>query len=320
LEALSSYSSTSSSGDEDEDYLDNLIKTFKEKISIITNESTTLRRTTTVQQSSQLDSYDSNILGLTGYTTRLLSFQERMRIRIFPAALSTWREMRTLYDRKIQIELRLAFNLRLMSEDKFPEWAVSFNPPKSLINSETAVLTVVEHRRAAAKANIAVINTLMNQEQERISTCINAKLSALKIYYQSEGGRDYSLQDALDGLSTLANRTKQNESAELQKRQAIIDSAPEFAIWQNLPAHAQLPESAVRPFVPTSTGLRSGRDFQARGGRASRRPPRGRGRSLLRGANPRGMPRGRSSGRQQPYPDRVKQVCQVLAYLDSLQK
>ena len=69
----------------------------------------------------------------------LFNLQNRVDVRIFEPAKTNWKTLRNLQGKKVQLELRIAFNQKLLESDHFPSWAVSFKPPLNLLATERAV-------------------------------------------------------------------------------------------------------------------------------------------------------------------------------------
>ena len=54
-------------------------------------------------------------------------------------------------------------------------------------------------------------------------------------------------REAVDALATFMHRTKETEQLDLNRKYSAIHNAPTAALWANLPDHARLPDSAIRP-------------------------------------------------------------------------
>ena len=88
----------------------------------------------------------------------------RIDVRIYPQALNCWRNLRNQQTKKIEYELRMTYNEKLLSTDHFPEWAVTFNPQPNLLSTAKAVECVAGFRYEQAKRNITMLNDLMREE------------------------------------------------------------------------------------------------------------------------------------------------------------
>ena len=118
-------------------------------------------------------------------------------------------------DRKIELELWIAYNQKLLDTDYFPEWAVKFNPPLSLLNTTRAVESTVGFRYEQVKQSISMLRDLMKEESTKLDSDMEAGMAALECHYPQDAARDYNIQEAIDALSTLVKRKKDTEEAEL---------------------------------------------------------------------------------------------------------
>ena len=108
---------------------------------------------------------------------------QRLNVKIYHPAIACWRSLRTLQTTKVQFELRITYNEKLLSMDHYPGWAVTFNPPLNLLSSERAVESTVGFRYEQAKSFIRMINDLMRKESDRLSNEIQATLASLECHY-----------------------------------------------------------------------------------------------------------------------------------------
>ena len=179
---------------------------------------------------------------------------QRMEVNIYRPAIQNWRNLCQLQGKRVQLELRIAFNERLLGNDMFPSWAVSFNPPENLLLTQRAIELTVGFRYEEAKNSIRMINDLMREESERLTHEITATMASLEVHYHQPEAADFHLDEALDALTTFMNRTRDQEQSELTRRFNAIASAPLAALWKNLPAGTQLPPGAIRaPTQPPET-------------------------------------------------------------------
>ena len=160
---------------------------------------------------------------------------QRLDVCIYDQAKTTWRSLRNSQDRKVELELRIAYNQRLLDTDHFPEWAVKFNPPLSLLSTTRAIESTVSFRYEQAKQSIAMLRDLMKEESAKLDSDIEAGMAALECHYHQEVAREFKLQEAIDALSILVKRKRETEEAELSRRYNAIHVAPLASLWMNLP-------------------------------------------------------------------------------------
>ena len=230
------------------------------------------------------------------------AINQKIDVRVYPQALQCWRNLRNQQTKRVEYELRMAYNERLIATDHFPDWAVTFNPQANLLSTAKAVEAVARFRYEQAKMNISMLTDLMREESIRLGEDIKATTAALESHYGNAEAKDYNLGEAINAIQSFMTRTKENEERELSKRYESLQAAPLAAIWKNLPRDiVSPPPAAVREERPTpgfsnlEEPSRQPRPSTWRG--SGRRPTRGRGQ---RGS--RGIQRGRGGyqrGRRQ---------------------
>ena len=65
---------------------------------------------------------------------------------------------------------------------------------------------------------LSTLSAISTQEATECKTCMDASTQALRTYYQQEGASSYNLNEALDALVTLTDRSQKTVHAEQQKR------------------------------------------------------------------------------------------------------
>ena len=157
---------------------------------------------------------------------------QRLDVRIYNLAVSCCRTLQTIQMKKVQLELRIAFNEKLLSTDHFPPWSVTFNPPMNLLTSGRAIESTVGFRYEQSKTFIRMVNDLMREESNRLTNEVQATMASLECHYQEEAAHEYNIQEALDALQTLMIRAKNKEETELSNRYDQIHQAPLAALWE----------------------------------------------------------------------------------------
>ena len=75
----------------------------------------------------------------------------------------------------------------------------------------------------------------------------------LKYYYQQEGASSYNLNEALDALVTLTDRSQKTVHAEQQKRFLELSNRPTLALYMGFPEQfipADIKNQRLQPFLP----------------------------------------------------------------------
>ena len=196
-----------------------------------------------------------------------------------------WKELRSLQARRVVLELRAHFNTQLANSGFIPNWTVNFNPQDNLLNSQQSVDSTITHRRQQALDNLRTLATLNRLEATRVATQAEAALAGLRVHYNNPNAIGFDLNQALDAIQTLTQRSKEVEWRELSRRWQGIKAAPEGALWLNIPPSFPRPPNAI-PQQPASTNTQDTpssqpqtQDFPARRGTqpTQRRGNRGRG-------------------------------------------
>jgi hypothetical protein len=275
--------------------------------------------------SSLVKALDVKIEPILGGKFTLLSLQGKLDVNIYAPALEVWRHLRSLQAKKIFMELRTAFNTELLNNKIYPEWAVGYNPPLSLMTSTKSKQAVVNFRADQATKHILLANDLMQLESQRLSTEIDINLATLKSHYAREDAKEYKLQDALDSLGTLMQRAKDKEQASLQAKWNTMKAEPLKSLHANLAPVVTTTSDASAP-KPTLNQVQQSlgpfryprpRPYQGRG---RVRSQRGRGytpaqQSVPRSAQGRGRGRGRGSysrGNNNNFRANMKQIMEQL--------
>ena len=165
------------------------------------------------------------------------SSPQRITVPIYPPTLGVWKQLRSLQTRKIILEVRTEFYKKLRQEEGYPDWAVMFNPPHNLLQTERVIESTVGFRATMAKQNLQMLEDLFCEENSRISAEINASMASLKVHYDTTESAEYDLEQATEALNKFMLRAEQQECNSLFKKYNSIMLAPRAALWKNMPAH-----------------------------------------------------------------------------------
>ena len=100
-----------------------------------------------------------------------------------------------------------------------------------------------------------MLNTLSimsTQEANECKTCADASTQALRTYYQQEGTSSYNLNEALDALVTLTDRSQKTVHSEQQKRFLELSNKPTIALYIGFPDQlipAEIKNQRLQPFL-----------------------------------------------------------------------
>ena len=129
------------------------------------------------------------------------SSPQRITVPIYPPASGVWKQLRSLQTRKIILGVRTEFYKKLRQEEGYPDWAMMFNPPHNLLQTERAIESTVGFRATMAKQNLQMLEDLFCEENSRISAEINALMASLKVYYDTIESAEYDLEQANEALN-----------------------------------------------------------------------------------------------------------------------
>ena len=187
------------------------------------------------------------------------SDSQRIQVPIYPPALGIWKQLRSLQTRKIILQVRSEFYKKIREENGIPEWAVMFNPPHNLLQTERSIKAVVGFRAEMARNNLQMLEDLFSEEIERISKEINVSMASLRVHYDDINSTDYDLEQATGALNRFMLRAQTQEQSSMMKEYNSIMEAPHAALWKNLPSHVSPPASAMPPKPQVRMAGNSGR-------------------------------------------------------------
>ena len=90
-------------------------------------------------------------------------------------------------------------------------------------------------RKTQAKEMLSTLSAMSTQEATECKTHMDASAQALRTYYQQEGASSYKLNETLDTLVTLTDRSQKTVHAEQQKRFLELSNRPTLALYMGFP-------------------------------------------------------------------------------------
>ena len=100
---------------------------------------------------------------------------------------------------------------------------------------------------------LSTLSAMSTQEATECKTHMDASTQALRTYYQQEGASSYNLNEALDALVTLTDRSQKTVHAEQQKRFLELSNRPTIALYMGFPEQlipAEIKNQRLQPFLP----------------------------------------------------------------------
>ena len=108
----------------------------------------------------------------------------------------------------MNLRIKSVFYDAISSNEIYPAWMIAFQPPPNLMTSTYQIETVVSLRKTQAKDMLKTLSLMSSDEAKNCKERADAVTQALKAYYQQPGASKYNLDEALNALVTLANRSK----------------------------------------------------------------------------------------------------------------
>ena len=94
---------------------------------------------------------------------------------------------------------------------------------------------------------------MSTQEANECKTHVDASTQALRTYYQQEGASSYNLNETLDAVVTLTDRSQKTVHSEQQKRFLDLSNKPTLALYMGFPdqlIQAEIKNHRLPPFLP----------------------------------------------------------------------
>ena len=107
-------------------------------------------------------------------------------------------------------------------------------PPPNLMTNNKQADAIVSLRKTQAKEILNTLATMSNQEADECKGMADALTQALRTYYQQAGVSQFNLNEALDALVTLTDRSQRTVHSEQQKKFTELSNRPTLALYMAL--------------------------------------------------------------------------------------
>ena len=97
------------------------------------------------------------------------------------------------------------------------------------------------------------LSVMSTQEANECKTHVDASTQALRTYYQQERASSYNLNEALDALVTLTDRSQKTVHSEQQKGFLELSNKPALTLYMGFPDQlipAEIKNQRLQPFLP----------------------------------------------------------------------
>ena len=135
----------------------------------------------------------------------------------------------------------------------YPPWTIAFQHPPNLMTNQRQADTIVALRKNQAKEMLNTLSRMSNYEADECKNRADALTQALRTYYQQAGASQFNLNEALDALVTLMDRSQRTVHSEQQKKFTEPSNRPTLALYmgfsdQLIPSDVK--NQRLQPFMP----------------------------------------------------------------------
>ena len=221
-----------------------IIQQFNEKTKEITKTMANLRFSTIDLRNKISQGCITNINPIITQVTRNSQNQGQgqVRVDIYPPAQTCWREIRGFLHKEMNLRIKSAFYDVISTNEVYPVWTIAFHPPPNLMTNMHQIEKVVSLRKTQAKDMLKTLSLMSSEEANNCKERADAATQAIKAYYQQPGASNYNLDEALNALLTLTERSQKIVHAEQQKKFLELSHKPTLALYSGCP-DSFLPEN-----------------------------------------------------------------------------
>ena len=126
--------------------------------------------------------------------------------------------------------------------------------------------TKVFLRKNQAKDMFRTLSLMSSEESNNCDDRVDASTWALRAYYQQPVASKYNLNEALDALVTLTDRSQKLVHAEQKKKFLELSNKPSLALYTGCPGQFvpdQIKNQRLQPFLPPPRDRSQSRPTQA---------------------------------------------------------
>ena len=174
--------------------------------------------------------------------------------KIFKPAQSILDDYQTSLAKEMTLRLHVNMLDVQLSSQMFPNWAVSYNPPPTLINTQQKAEDLVAIRKELAIMMMRANRDFYKRMLEETLQSNDSLESSLRAIYREKVAVGFDIKHALDSAAEFATNAKANKYEELNVIMTAIRSAPEAALWLGISNDFDRPPRAQKS---TSTSAAS---------------------------------------------------------------
>ena len=233
-----------------------IIQQFNDKTKEIINTMANLHFSTIDLRNKLSEGHINNVNPIiTQVTTRNYQNQGQGQVwvDIYPPAQTCWREIRGFLHKEMNLRIKSAFYEAVSSNEIYPAWTIVFQPPPNLMTSTCQIETIVSLCKTQAKDMLKTLSLMSSDEAKNCKERADAATQALKAHYQQPAASQYNLDEALNALVTLTERSQKLVHAEQQKKFLELNHKPSLALYSGCPENfmpEHIKNQRLQPFQP----------------------------------------------------------------------
>ena len=199
-----------------------IIQQFNDKTKEIIKTMASLHFSTIDLRSKLSQGHTNNVNLITQVTMRNYQSgqsqgQGQVWVEIYPPAQMCWREIRGFLHKEMNLRIKSSLYDAISNNEIYPAWTITFQPPPNLMTSIHQIETIVSLQKTQAKDMLKTLSLMSSDEAKNCKERADSTTQALKAYYQQPAAAQYNLDEALNALVTLTERSQKLVHAEQQK-------------------------------------------------------------------------------------------------------
>ena len=178
--------------------------------------------------------------------------QGQVRVEIYPPAQSCWREIRGFLHKEMNLRIKSSLYKVLSKNEIYLAWTIAFQPPPNLMANPQQIETIVLLRKNQTKGMLKTLSLMSSEEANNCKERANVLTQPLRAYYQQSVASQYNLDETLDALVTLTDRSQKLVNAEQPKKFLELSQKPSMALYTGCPEQFipdQIKNQRLQPFL-----------------------------------------------------------------------
>ena len=164
-----------------------------------------------------------------------------------------WREIRGFLHKEMNLRIKSSLYDAISNNEIYPAWTIVFQPPPNFMTSPHQIETIVSLYKTQIKDMLKTLSLMNSDEAKNCKERANATTQALKAYYQQPAASQYNLDEALNALVTLTERSQKLVHTEQQKKFLELSHRPSLALYSGCPENfmpEHIKNQRLQPFQP----------------------------------------------------------------------